>query len=244
MKALEVTELSVYFGGQPILHNVTCGVDEGEFLAVVGPNGAGKTTFLKVLLGLVKPSAGSVLIHGKSPAEIEPKWLGYVPQVKTLDRTFPALAIELVVSGLRGRWPARVKPDEREAAMKALEQVDAADLANRALNSLSGGELQRVYLACSTVRKPRLIVMDEPATGIDVVAQKTLYQILDDFRKDNKSTVVMVTHDWGVAHHHSTAVVIINREMIAFGLPKVVLTNDNLARAYGHAGHSMINGLE
>jgi len=244
MQALEVEKLSVRFGEQYILHDVTCGVGEGAFLAVVGPNGAGKTTFLKVLLGLVKPASGKVLVHGKSPQEMEPKWLGYVPQVKTLDRSFPALAIELVVSGLRGRWPGRIKPGERKTAIKALEQVDAAQLAHRALNSLSGGELQRIYLACGTVRKPRLIVMDEPATGIDMVAQKTLYQILEDYRKENKSTVVMVTHDWGVANHHASAVLIINREMIAFGLPGQVLTNENLARAYGHAGHPMTPIIE
>jgi zinc transport system ATP-binding protein len=234
----------VQFSGHYILHDITCGVDEGEFLAVVGPNGAGKTTFLKAILGLVKPASGTLLVHGKTPEEMDPQWLGYVPQVKTLDRSFPALAIELVVSGIRRGWPGKIKARERETALKALEAVDAAGLANRALNSLSGGELQRVYLACSTVRKPRLLVMDEPATGIDIVAQKTLYQILDDYRKDNKLTVVMVTHDWGVAHHHATEVLVINREMIAFGLPNDVLTNEVLARAYGHAGHSMTNGLE
>ena len=109
MKVLDVHELCVQFSGHYILHDITCGVDEGEFLAVVGPNGAGKTTFLKAILGLVKPASGTLLVHGKTPEEMDPQWLGYVPQVKTLDRSFPALAIELVVSGIRRGWPGKIK---------------------------------------------------------------------------------------------------------------------------------------
>jgi len=244
MQTLEARNLSVRFNGQSILQDITCHADEGEFMAIVGPNGAGKTTLLRVILGLVKPSSGDLLVYGKPPQDADPKLLGYVPQIKTLDRSFPALAVELVVSGIRHRWPGIIKPEERSRALDALEQVGARALANRALNSLSGGELQRVYLACSTVRRPRLIVMDEPATGIDMVAQKTLYQILEDYRKNNKSTVVMVTHDWGIANHHATSVLVLNRDMIDFGSPKDVLTNENLAKAYGHAGHPMLPIIE
>lgn len=244
MLALEAKDLCVRFNGQRILEGINCRADAGEFLAIVGPNGAGKTTLLKAILALVKPTSGELLIYGLQPRKVDPKIIGYVPQIKTLDRTFPALAIELVVSGLRHRWPSFIRKKDRARGMELLENVGVAHLAERALNSLSGGELQRVYLACSMVHKPKLIVMDEPATGMDIVAQKTLYQILEDYRKNDGSTVVMVTHDWGIASHHATSVLIVNRDMIAFGAPDEVLTSTNLARAFGHAGHPMTPIIE
>jgi len=239
MYSIEAEDLEVRYNGLSVLEKVTCCADEGDFLAIVGPNGAGKSTFLKAILGLVRPSAGSLRVYGKAAGTVPPGWIGYVPQVKTLDRTFPGRPIELVVSGLRRRWPARIKKKERETAMAALEQVGAAHLARRSLSNLSGGEMQRVYLAFGLVRRPRMVIMDEPSAGIDVVGQKTLYIVLEEYREDANATIVMVTHDWGVAHHHASCVLIINRTMISFGPPREALREEYLRKAYGHTGHGI-----
>ncbi len=239
MRAIEAKNLTVRFDGQPVLRDITFQVEEGDFLAIVGPNGAGKSTFLKVMLGLVKPSAGSLHLYGKPCGAIPPDWVGYVPQIKTLDRSFPAQTIELVVSGLRRRWPGRIKKEERETAIRALGQVDAAHLAERSLASLSGGELQRAYLAFGLVRRPRLVIMDEPAASIDVVGKKSLYGALEEYRSEANANIVMVTHDWGVAHHHADCVMVLNCDMISFGPPREALRDEHLQKAYGHIGHGI-----
>jgi zinc transport system ATP-binding protein len=241
-EAIEATNLSVRYNEHVVLEDITCAVPEGGFLAIVGPNGAGKSTFLKALLGLVKPCSGTLRLFEKPAEKVSPEWIGYVPQIKTLDRSFPALSVELVVSGMRRRWPGRIGKAERAAAMSFLEKVGAAQLAARPLSSLSGGELQRVYLAYSIARKPRMVIMDEPASGIDVVGQTNLYRILDDYRCEGNNTVAMVTHDWGIAFHHATRVLVVNRTMISFGAPQEALNDENLSRAYGHIGHAIFSG--
>lgn len=239
MLAIEAEKLAVRFNAQPVLKDITCSVSEGDFFAIVGPNGAGKSTFLKVMLGLVRPSAGALRLYGEPCGSIPPAWIGYVPQIKTLDKSFPARALELVVGGLRRRWPVWIKKQERETAMAALEQAGAAHLARRSLATLSGGELQRAYLAFGLVRRPRLVIMDEPATGIDAVGQKGLYHALEEYRAEADATIVMVTHDWGVAHHHATCVMVLNCGMVSFGPPREALGEEHLQKAYGHVGHGM-----
>ncbi len=243
MPAVEVKHLSIRFNGQPVLEDITCQVNEGDFVAIVGPNGAGKTTFLKVLLGLIQPGAGSLRIFDRPPGRVPPEWIGYVPQIKTLDRSFPAPVIDLVVSGMRRRWPGRIKKKERQAAMEVLRQVGVDHLAGHTLASLSGGELQRAYLAFSLVRKPRLVIMDEPATGIDAVGQKGMYLILEEYRSEKGATIIMVTHDWGVALHHAAQVMVLNRSLISFGPPGEALRDEYLQKAYGHMGHGMMSPL-
>ncbi len=243
MLAVEAKNLSVSLNGQPVLEDINCRVNEGDFLAIVGPNGGGKTTFLRTILGLIEPDAGSLHICDRPPGRVPAEWIGYVPQIKTLDRSFPAPVIDLVVSGIRHRWPGRIKKRERQAAMDALKQVDVDHLAGHMLASLSGGELQRAYLAFSLVRKPRLIIMDEPATGIDAVGQRGLYIILEEYRSENGATIIMVTHDWGVALHHAAQVMVLNRSVVSFGPPADALRDEYLQKAYSHMGHGMMSPL-
>jgi len=234
----------VRFGDHVALMDLSLKISEGSFVAIVGPNGAGKSTLLKVLLGLVKPTEGQVLVGGNDSDDFSSKRIGYVPQVKTLDRTFVALAIELVVTGIRGKWPARMKRTEIEDATKALEQVGAAHLAYRPISHLSGGELQRVYLARGFVRKPLLILLDEPATGMDVTGAADMYHILEDYQRQTGATVLMITHDWGAALHHASDVLLINQRLISFGPPNEALREENLRQAFGHLGHAHRMNLE
>lgn len=236
--AVYLQQVSVKLGEHLVLEDLSLEIPEGGFIAIIGPNGAGKTTFLRLLLGLLRPSAGQVKIFQKPSSQVPPTWIGYVPQIKTLDRTFPALSIELVISGLRQRWPGRIRSSERNQALMTLDRVNAAHLANRPLARLSGGELQRVYLARSLVRSPRLVMLDEPATGIDAVGEADMYRLLESYQQDNNATVLMITHDWHVAKHHASHVLVLNRRKIGFGPPERALSEECLRRAFGHVGHT------
>lgn len=235
MWAVETQGLAVRFGQYQALEDVSLKVPEGSFVAVVGPNGAGKSTLLKALLGLV-PFRGEVRIFGRPLGQADPFWFGYVPQIKTFDRTFPALALELVVSGLRRAWPFRVGEEERRRALEALGRVGALELAHRPLGRLSGGQLQRVYLARALVRRPRLLLLDEPATGVDRLGEVDLYRHLEAYQEETGATILMITHDWEAAHHASH-VLVLNRRVIGFGPPERALSEECLRQAFGHLGH-------
>ncbi len=232
--AVSVRDVAVRFGANVAVADLSFDIPEAAVLAVVGPNGAGKSTLVRVLLGLIEPDSGDVAVLGRRPRDVPAEWIGYVPQIKTLDRTFPGTGIELVTTGLRRGWPWRVTAVERKRARAALDVVDAGHLSDRLLGELSGGELQRVYLARAVARRPRLIVLDEPATGIDVVGEETIYRFVDQCRREVRSTVIMVTHDLAVAYHHATDVLLLNRTQRAFGFPDEVLSEANLHQAYGH----------
>ncbi|MGQ9559223.1 MAG: metal ABC transporter ATP-binding protein [Candidatus Oleimicrobiaceae bacterium] len=235
--AIEVEDLSVRFGDHVALSRVNLRVPEGAFVAIVGPNGGGKSTFLKVLLGLLPATSGSVRIWGQPPQEMPPELVGYVPQVKTMDRTFPALSIELVMTGATRRWPWLPGRRARQEALSAMARVGAAHLAERPLAKLSGGELQRVCLARSMVRRPKLVMLDEPATGIDAIGEADMYHMLETYQQESGATLLMVTHDWHAATHHADLVLLLNRTQISFGPPQQALSEDNLRAAFGHIGH-------
>lgn len=236
--AVLVRDLTVRFGDHLALEDVSLSVPRGAFVAIVGPNGAGKSTLLKVLLGLVQPTRGEVRVLGSPPSRVDPRRIGYVPQFKTLDRTFPALAEELVASGLRRAWPGRLTPEERARVQAALERVGAGHLMDRAVSRFSGGELQRVYLARAFVRRPELVMLDEPATGIDVLGEADMYRLLEDYQKETGATLLMITHDWEAAYHHATHVIVLNRRLIGFGPPERALSERCLREAFGHVGHA------
>jgi zinc transport system ATP-binding protein len=242
--AIDIAGLSKTYrpeGGMPekrALEGVDLAIPRGAIFGLLGPNGAGKSTLIRALLGLVAPDAGRVRVFGKQPSAVEPGLVGYVPQVKSLDRTFPARAIDFVLTALHQRWPFRIRAEERERALDALARVGAKALADRALNGLSGGELQRVYLARSLAREPRLILLDEPATGIDVAGAADLYDVLEDDQAARDTTIVMVTHDWNAAYHHASHVLLVDGRQVGFGAPNEVLTDACLREAFGHTGHA------
>jgi len=234
--ALHVHGVTVRFGDAVVLDAVGFDLDAGQFLAIVGPNGAGKSTLVKVALGLVTPDRGHAAIFGHDAGDA-PWRIGYVPQLKTFDRSFPASAVELVVSGVRRRWPLRVGRAERERAVAALADVGAERLADRALARLSGGELQRAFLARALVREPDLVLLDEPATGVDFLAEHDLYDLLERYQARTGATVAMVTHDLSAARYHASRVLVLNRRLHGYGLPEDVLCEPCLQEAFGHVGH-------
>ena len=239
--AVSLRGVHVRFGATEVLRDISFELAPGAFLAIIGPNGAGKSTLLNVILGLEPCSEGSATLFGAAPENFPGVQLGYIPQVKTLDRSFPARTLELVVTGLRRAWPWRIRSEEKELALAAMATTGVAHLANRQLSQLSGGELQRVFLARTLVRRPRLLVLDEPAAGMDVSGEAAMYHILDAYQRETDATVLMITHDWEGARFHASQVLLLNRVLLGFGAPREVARDENLLRAFGHIGHVKIS---
>lgn len=230
-------KLSVNYDAFSALSDINFEIPREAFLAIIGPNGAGKSTLIKLIIGILKPDSGILKIDGSKPGDKTAARVGYVPQFKNMNRHFPALAEELVYSGLKSQWPWRIKSENKELVAEALRTVKAEKLALQPIKQLSGGEIQRVCLARSIVNKPDIIVLDEPATGIDMVGEADMYNLLETYQKENKATIIMITHDWHAARHHASHVLLINKRQIAFGSPGETLSDANLRKAFGHTGH-------
>jgi len=239
--AIRAENVSLSARGNPILDDVSFALPEGAFLALIGPNGAGKTTLLKALLGLARVGSGQLSVFGK-PAGQEP--VGYVPQLRTQDRSFPALAVDVVASGLAPDWPFRRRSERMAKALEALARVGGTSWADRPIDRLSGGQMQRTLLARALAARRRFIVLDEPAAGLDITGETDLYKILEEHQRNLNATIVLVTHDWGVASHHASHVLVINRRVLAFGPSKDAMNPEVLAKAFGHAGHKHAIGWQ
>lgn len=233
---IEIQDLTVRLGDRIALQEVSFSAGQGDFVAILGPNGGGKSTLLRTILGLVRPQAGTVKVLNR-PSTPEPRDVSYVPQIKALDRTFPARAIELVLTSEFGKWPGWTGAQRRGVAAAALARIGAGHLSARPISSLSGGELQRIYLARALHQQPRILLLDEPESGIDIAGMRDLYSLLERFREESGGVIVMATHDWDVARHHATHVLLLNGRQIAFGTPSEALTESAVQNTFGHEGH-------
>ncbi|MFN3683860.1 MAG: metal ABC transporter ATP-binding protein [Fimbriimonadaceae bacterium] len=237
MNAIDVQRLTVASEVGTALDSVTLQVPIGAYVAIVGPNGSGKTTLLRCIAGLLRPTSGEVRVFGKDPATDPPRCIGYVPQRKGLDLRFPALAIELVASGKIRRWPTRCTGGLREAALAALRTVGAEHLAWRSLSALSGGEVQRVYLARALIRDARILLLDEPSTGVDPQGEETMLRVLDAVHREQGTTILAVTHDLDLAIHHAESCLVLNRRVEFFGPSSDESLLEALGRSFGHGRH-------
>ena len=233
--AVVFENVSVTLEGVNVLEQVYASVPRGECTAVVGPNGAGKTTLLMALLGEVhfQGRINLTCTVGGGCNRI-----GYVPQRLMFDRAMPLSVIEFLAMGAQ-RLPLwfGVRKARREQALALLGSVKAAHLAERRLGALSGGELQRVLLALALQQDPDLLVLDEPAAGVDLQGGQVFCEVLENLRHERGFTQLMVSHDLGTVTHHATHVIGLNRRVVAEGPPREVLTNQNLLAVFGpHMG--------
>tara|TARA_R110001592_G_scaffold218949_1_gene473017 strand:- start:1034 stop:1783 length:750 start_codon:yes stop_codon:yes gene_type:complete len=235
--AIEAHDITVGFGEVTALQGVSFSISEGSFTAIIGPNGAGKSTLLKVLLGLLPPDRGAVSMLGKHAEALARGVVAYVPQKKTFAGQFPATVLELVVSGIIGAWPWRIPALHRKRAMDVMERTGVSRLADQSIQSLSGGELQRVFLARSLVNTPRILLLDEPAAGMDIRGEAAMYHILCDYQEESGATVMMITHDWEGARCHADQVLLLDRSVVAFGPAQSVASEERLLALFGHRGH-------
>lgn len=237
LMAVEVRDLTVWLSDQPVLEEVSFDIRPGSFVGVVGPNGAGKTTLLRVLLGLIRTYRGSVSVFGSPPDHLGARRhsIGYVPQRSDFDRRFPARVIDVVMMGRvscrgLGRRLTRV---DRQAALDSLEMVGALDLKDRPIGELSGGQQQRVFLARALCSHTRLLLLDEPNTGLDLPSQNQFYELLESLRRENGLTVMVVSHDLSMVSRYADRILCINRRMHVHGSPSEVLESPLLDQVYG-----------
>ena len=192
---LDVKNLVVKYGEHTVLDDINFIISSHSFVSIVGPNGAGKSTLIKVLLGLTEYSSGNVLLFGKKPSRVDSSLISYVPQIKTMDRNFPAIAIELVLSGVKQRWPWTLHGEARSKAENALKLVGAKQIANRSIAELSGGELQRVAVARAVAAKPKIILADEPTANLDSKNSTALMDMMRSLNEKEGVTILFASHD-------------------------------------------------
>jgi len=231
--AIEVNDLTVAYRERPVLWDVDLTVPAGVLLAIVGPNGAGKTTLIKAMLGLLRPAAGQVLIHGRPYAE-QRQLVAYVPQRGSVDWDFPTSVLDVVTMGRYGAlgWFRRPGRKEREQALAALEQVGMVDFAQRQISQLSGGQQQRVFLARALVQGARVYLMDEPFQGVDAKTERAIVTVLQALRAAG-DTVVVVHHALQTVPEYFDWVTLLNVRVLAAGPVDDVFTEENLRLTYG-----------
>lgn len=228
--------LSFAWGSLQVLQNLDFEVREGELVGVVGPNGGGKSTLLKLLMGVLKPSAGEISVFGSPPDRLGARktWLGYLPQRAQANWDFPVTVKEVVLMGSFGklgigRGPS---PEIEQRALELLAAVDLADLQDRPIGQLSGGQQQRALIARSLINHPKLLLLDEPTTGLDSVVQDELYQLLQNFREQMNLTLIVVSHDIGLLTEYVDYLVCLSHTMHWHGHPEL-LSEETLKEFYG-----------
>ncbi len=191
---IEVKDLDFSYSDQSILEAISLSIHPGEFVGIIGPNGSGKTTFIKLLAGLLKPTSGTIEISEKSPQAAR-STLGYVPQVQTRDKLFPITVFELILSGLtyKPRWFGKYTLEEKETAEKLLQTFKLQDYRNHTFGELSGGLIQRSFMARALVSDPEILLLDESTANIDPFTREQIFKLL--FEMKGKKTILMVTHD-------------------------------------------------
>ena len=214
------------YGSEPVLVNVDLTVSPGEFIGVVGPSGSGKTTLLRTLMGALPPVVGAI----RRQAGIS---VAYVPQTETVNWNFPVTVAECVLMSrpqrLRWPWPTRL---ERAEVMGTLDQLGIADLAARHIRDLSGGQQQRMFLARALVRRPQLLLLDEPTSGVDVRTRHEVLHLLADLNHDGLA-VVLTTHDLNGVAAHLPHLVALRTRVVAAGSPEEVIRPAVLEETFG-----------
>ncbi|MFV0432862.1 MAG: anchored repeat-type ABC transporter ATP-binding subunit [Leucobacter sp.] len=219
MTVLQISDLAVRLGGRPVLRDLNLRVGAGEFVGLIGPNGAGKTTLIRAILGIVRLERGQVRVEGESAARARRR-IGYVPQRQDFAWDFPITVEETVMTGLVSRigWLRRPRQEHYDAVAESIERVEMDHLAARPVGELSGGQRQRVLVARALALRPRLLLLDEPFTGLDMPTQELLLELFRELADEGRA-VVMSTHDLAGAMHECSRLALINRTVIADGPP-------------------------
>lgn len=196
MSILEVKNLKVLYSNHVAIENINFKIEAGEYVCLMGENGSGKSTLIKTIVGLIKPEEGEVNIG------IPLDEVAYLSQTNLKDLDFPATAKEII---MLGRQKHRKLPfytnQDKEIYKKVIKQLKIEDIQDKRIGDLSGGQKQRVLIARALVKEPKLLILDEPATGLDYNITKELYEILEKQNKEEKTTIIMATHDLDEVEH-------------------------------------------
>jgi manganese/iron transport system ATP-binding protein len=233
---LNITDVTVtYRNGHTALRDVSFSIPQGTITALVGVNGSGKSTLFKAIMGFVPVAQGSVRVLGMADSEaLERNLVSYVPQSEEVDWNFPVLVEDVVMMGRYGHmgWLRRPSRRDRELVAAALERVNMTAYRKRQIGELSGGQKKRVFLARALAQEGRVILLDEPFTGVDVRTEEQIIALLQELRLEGRVMLVS-THNLGSVPEFCDRAVLINRTVLASGLLRDVFTQANLEKAFG-----------
>ncbi len=224
MSLIDARGLEKRFGADVVLHGVNLSIERGEIVTIVGPNGSGKSTLLRMLAGALQPSAGSVQ-HAKGLV------IGYVPQKLALDASLPMT--------VRRFLDVPKRQPEAEVA-QALRRVSVEHLAQRSLDGLSGGQMQRVLLARALLQKPDILMLDEPTQGLDQTGQADFYRLIEELRVELDCSVLMVSHELHVVMSASDRVICLNGHICCEGTPEIVQSAPEYRALFGSGTHGAL----
>jgi len=232
---IQFTKVSFKYGKQSVLNNVSFAVNKKDFIGIIGPNGGGKTTIIKLILGLLKPTAGQIRLFGKQAGDTKKlNRIGYVSQNATsFDHDFPATVFEVASMGRfakRGMMKQLTKQDY-SIIEKALTDVDMFGLQDRKIGDLSGGQQQRVFIARALAAEPEILILDEPLTGVDMESQHKFYELLENLNKEKELTIILVSHDVSMITKALTKVACVNVNVTVHDLSDGI-NNIDLTCAY------------
>lgn len=234
MNVVELDDVTIRIGGRAVLSNVSFSIGDGEFIGVLGPNGAGKTTLMRTLLGLIRPTGGRVCVLGRPPVRGNPE-IGYLPQVRTVMPELGMRGLDFIASSVKGeRWglPITTRADRR-VIEQTLTAVGATALADRPLSDMSGGERQRLLLAQALLGSPRLLLLDEPLISLDPRHQEAVIDLVRQFCRDRRITVLFSAHELNQLLGALDRVLYLGRGQAVLGSIDEVVTAPVLSRLYG-----------
>jgi zinc transport system ATP-binding protein len=228
--AVRVDRVSFDYGQGKILDDVSFSVKDGDLLGMIGPNGAGKTTLFNCILGLIDDYDGRIEVFGEDIRKNKKvlHQIGYVPQKKSIERGFPATVEDVVSLG-------SIKKPSREKVSQTIRTVGLLDFKDRRIGELSGGQQQRVFIAKALVNNPRLLILDEPATGIDQATQNRFYSLVKKLNDEDHITIVWSSHDLEAISSIANKVACINRSLFFHGMPHEFFQNPELLRKYSES---------
>lgn len=221
-------DLSFAYDGETVLSDINFSLDAGSYLCIVGENGSGKSTLMRGLLGLKTPSTGTITFNDLEPTEI-----GYLPQQTQIQRDFPASVREVVLSGRLNSMRGRLfyNAADKAAAAENMERLGIDDIADRCYLELSGGQQQRVLLARAMCATKKLLLLDEPVTGLDPVAANEMYNLIKLVNLCDNTSVIMISHDIHAAVRYATHILHLGHSQLFFGTTAQYRESD-LARRF------------
>lgn len=223
---IKFSEVSIGYGKNPIVPNISLSINQNDFIGLVGPNGAGKTTFLKTLLGSIKPLSGSITKDDLR--------FGYVPQRDVVQPLLPYTVFDVVMMGRYSLMPtfASPKKTDTEKVLTSLESVGISDLKKLQYNSLSGGQRQRTLIARALAVEPNVLILDEPTNGMDTPSHYGLLELISELHEKQNLTVILVSHLLTDVANYVKKIILIEKNFFQFGSIEDILSEENLLKAY------------
>lgn len=232
---IRVDNLTVCYGRHEALTKVSFSVEKGDYIGIVGPNGCGKTTLIKALLGLNRPTSGTILFN--NGAKTAQGFLGYLPQKAiSADRVFPATVKEIIATGLthNNGFQLRMPQADKARIDIILERLKIQDLKSKRIGSLSGGQLQRVLLGRALVASPGLLILDEPTSALDPQIREEFYTLLTSLNKEDGVTILLVSHDIGSVGRFTNKLLYLDRTLVFFGGYEQFCGSPDMTRYFGY----------